>query len=137
MSDYDVVMASLSTGRASGEQAEGFPVKTAPRAVKIWTFRNELTAGDGVMEAGSKLKMYSDGTGEFTCRVKTKHTHSGDTWHHWIVLKNRAGAEILRLGEWTSVRMDDDHGWYDWTVNFAWNEAFFDVIQTASAIFAC
>ena len=55
----------------------------------------QLNSGDDQMNAGSTLTIYSNGTAQFNCQTICFHTHSGDTWHHFLSVYGSNGQTAL------------------------------------------
>ena len=96
-----------------------------------WTL-DHISRGVCEMETGAQFILRNDGTGSLIARIKTNHTHRGVYWHQRFRVKNQPGAVLFVLpagiGYYTGPRMDDDHGWYDWRVDFAYNQASYPYV---------
>lgn len=95
-----------------------------------------MTAGDCEMQ-GASVTFRSNGTGTFASQVRTDHTHSGDVWHATISGRNAGGQTVVGLPTFDSMRMDDDHPYYQWTVNFEFDPSRFGQIASADMHKAC
>ncbi|XGV94394.1 MAG: DUF6294 family protein (plasmid) [Leptolyngbya sp. BL-A-14] len=103
------------------------------------TFRfNTLHAGDCQM-LNPTLTFNSDGSGQFTAKALTLHTHSGDKWHIRFVVKNRTGVELFQLGQWDGPRMDDGNPppVYTFSQPFSYNQLNFGVMSNISVSARC
>lgn len=111
-------------------------VSNAPSKTLRWT--RPISQGDCQL-LDATLTFNRDGTGQFTSRVRTFQTHSGDYWHIRFVVRNQPGAELFQLGKWTGPRMDDGNPppIYPFNRQFAYNQAYFDAIHNAVAYSSC
>ncbi len=102
----------------------------APSKTLRWT--EPIRKGDCQLLDGT-LTFYRDGTGQFTSKVRTFQTRSGDYWHIRFAIKNQPGAELFQLSEWTGPRMDDGNPppLYTFNRKFAYNQAYFEAISYA------
>ena len=95
-----------------------------------------MSAGDCEMQAAT-VTFDSNGAGTFTSQVKTDHTHSGDVWHATITAENASGQGLFGLPTFDSMRMDDNHPWYSWSVDFQYDPANFPQIVKANMSHQC
>ena len=95
-----------------------------------------LSSGDCQMQNAS-VTFTSYGGGTFAALVKTNHTHGGDVWHATISAQNGNGQTVVGLGTFDSTRMDDDHGWYGWTVPFTYDQAQYPNISRVNMHHSC
>ena len=104
---------------------------------RTFTFKT-LHKGDCQM-LNPTLTFKSDGTGRFTAKVLTLHTHSGDSWRIRFVAKNQAGVELFQMGEWKGPRMDDGNPppVYAFSQSFTYDPLNFNVVSRISAISSC
>jgi hypothetical protein len=86
---------------------------------------------------GATIQFKSNGSGQFSARVKTNHTHTGDVWHTTIAGRNAAGQDVVSLPTFDSMRMDDDHGYYPWTVDFEFDPTKWSQIGSAYSKNGC
>ena len=118
----------------SAQVAVTAPTEPPPQTTSLtW---GHMSSGDCEMQ-DAKVTFSSYGAGTFTSQVKTNHTHSGDVWHATITAENASGQGLASLPTFDSVRMDDNHPWYNWTVNFQYNAASFPQITKANISNKC
>src|SRR5579871_1959855 len=58
----------------------------------------QLNAGDDQMNAGSTMTLWSNGTGRFDATTQCFSTHSGDVWHHTILVYDPNGTYLFSAG---------------------------------------
>jgi hypothetical protein len=106
-----------------------------PPTVTSLTFPH-IAKGDCELD-GATIQFKSNGAGQFSARVRTNHTHSGDVWHTTITGRNHAGQTIVSLPTFDSTRMDDNHGYYPWTVYFEFDPTKWSQIESAHSENGC
>jgi hypothetical protein len=115
------------------------PVSTGPVTSKSFSF-DTRHKGDCTLQNGT-IVFRSDGTVTWDAQVKTDHTHSGDYWHINIY-PHDVNQHVVQVGNqgltwrWTSMRMDDNHGFYSWHYVTTYDPQFYpliyDVYETSS-----
>jgi hypothetical protein len=95
-----------------------------------------MSSGDCEMQ-NATITFRSDGTGSFTAQVKTNHTHSGDVWHATMAARNAGNQDIVKLPTFDSMRMDDDHGYYQWNHDFEYDASQFPAINGVAMLKKC
>lgn len=98
----------------------------------------QLNVGDDQMNAGSKLTLYSNGTARFDCQTLCFHTHSGDTWHHFLSIYDINNNSLFTGGYFDSPRMDDGNPppVYTWSAAFTFDPGKFDAAAKAVAYYS-
>ena len=88
----------------------------------------------------------SDGSFQFKAQVKTDHTHSGDYWHMLAqvvgvdgspIHDSAIGASDSLIFTMTSMRMSDDHGFYDWTYTTNFDPRWYPLVGGAHTTNSC
>lgn len=116
------------------------PPSNTPITNKSFTF-DTRQKGDCILQKGT-IVFSSDGIVTWDAQVKTDHTHSGDYWHINIYPhdKNQQNVQVGGQGlswRWTSMRMDDNHGFYDWHYVTNYNPQFFPLISSVYETSSC
>jgi hypothetical protein len=106
-----------------------------PPKITSLSFKHDAK-GDCELD-GATIQFKSNGSGQFSARVKTNHTTSGDVWHTTITGRNLAGQTIVSLPTFDSMRMDDNHGYYPWTVYFEFDPTQWSQIESAHSENSC
>ena len=97
------------------------------------------TLREGDCERTDGLLIFNaDGTGHWSCKVKTYHTHSGDTWHIVFWIQSQAHKHLLSLGTWDGPRhMNDDGTVYSWERDFTFPADKFAAIYEVLSMESC
>ena len=85
------------------------------------------SAGDCHMQ-NATVTFSSYGDAQFSAQVKTDHTHTSDVWHATLWPENAAGKGLLPSKTFDSMKMSDDHGWYNWTEHWEFDASQFPQI---------
>jgi len=127
-----------STARSS--QAE--EKKVGERSEKTVTWPNAWFVGDCTMHGGTRATFRSDGTGQFTARVRS--TDDDDTWRMEILLFRADNSFLYRLPPsppgwivWYTKKMPHDDTDYDWSINFTYPPEFYNSLASVSLRASC
>ena len=126
----------------AGSSCSGWsaPVKVAAigdAAPKVVTYNwTHLASGDCEMKDATAT-FRSNGTATFAAQVKTNHTHSGDVWHTTLTGETATGQTLFSIGTLDGPRMDDNHGWYPWSKDFAFDPAPFALLGKTNMRHSC
>src|ERR1043166_995370 len=87
---------------------------------KMFWWKDEIRRGDCVMEPLSRIVLYKDGFGRFLATTYTRHTHSGDVWHHLMYVTDSRGEFLFWVGFFDGPVMDDGNPppRYSWQKDF-------------------
>jgi hypothetical protein len=126
-----MLILSFVNGQISAAKPK-YVSKHQEPAPKVITF-GHMASGDCEMADGSSITFNPNGTGVFRSVVWTNHTHSGDTWHHAISVKDANGSVLFNLNWDGPNHMNDDGSRYPFERSFNFDPQFFYLIQLASA----
>jgi hypothetical protein len=96
----------------------------------------QMSSGDCRMQ-NAVVTFGAYGAGTFSAQVKTLHTHSGDVWHATITGMDTSGNTLVGLPRFDSMRMDDNHDWYNWSENFTYDQGKFSSIKGVNMKHSC
>ena len=133
-------LASKTCSHWSNAVTVTVPPPSGPITNKSYTF-DTRQKGNCTLQKET-IVFSSDGIVTWDAQVKTDKTHSGDYWHINIYPHDKNGQNVLVSGQgltwrWTSMRMDDDHGFYNWHYVTNYNPAFYPIINSVYETSSC
>ena len=133
-------LASKGCSHWSNPVTVTVPPSSGPVTNKSFTF-DTRQKGDCTLQKGT-IVFSSDGIVTWDAQVKTDHTSSGDYWHINIYPhgKNQQNVQVGGQGltwRWTSMKMEDNHGFYNWHYMTNYNPQFYSVIDSVYETSSC